>query len=91
MVWWVQALSLAFSMTGVVFASYAVVDLGPKHRAFKLTYAASAIFILLAAAIVGFDGADPAFLLAAFVGLGWIAAAIYLSIAKFTIEVFARR
>ena len=89
--WWVSALSIAFSMTGMVFASYAVVDLGLKHRAFKFAYAASAVFILLAAAVVGFDGADPAFMLAAFMGLGWIAAAIYLSIARFTIEVFARR
>jgi len=89
--WWVQGLSVAFSMTGLVFASYAVVDLGLKHRTFKFAYATSAIFILLAAAVVGFDRADPAFLLAAFMGLGWIAAAVYLSMAKFTIERFARR
>ena len=90
-VWWINSLSITLSMIAVVFASYAVVDLGVKHQAFKFANASAALFILVAAALVGFKSTEPAFLLAASIGLGWIAVMLYLCLAKFLIESFVKR
>lgn len=89
--WWMDSISLTASMTTIVCISYAVIDLGVKHRAFGVVNLLAAMFIVLGMGMVEFDRGNPLFWLAALVGILLIAVVVNLVIATWFAGKLARR
>lgn len=70
---WMDWISLASGMFAMVCISYAVIDLGFKHRAFWIVTSFGALLDVIALFASGFYRASPAFWLAVSIGIGLIA------------------
>lgn len=78
--WWMDSISLTASMIAIVCISYAVIDLGVKHRAFGVVNLLAAMLIVFGMGMVEFDRGNLFFWLAAFIGIALIAIVIDLVI-----------